>query len=337
MIKEALSKLENKEGLTSGEMEGIFTEIMDGKAETEDIARFLTALKNKGETVDEITGAARVMRKFAVKINHQRPDIVDTCGTGGDESGTFNISTVSAFAASGAGCAVAKHGNKAVSSKCGSADMLEEIGVNINADKALVEKCIRSIGIGFLFAPKMHLAMKYAMPARQMIRMRSIFNILGPLTNPAAAKRQVLGVFAKGLVEPLARVLKNLGSVHAMVVHGNDGLDEITTTDFTYAAELKDGRIQTYTINPGDYGIGLAKKEDLAGGSPVLNAKIALDVLRGVKGPKRDIVVLNAAAAIYVGGAAEDLKTGIGKAEESIDSGAALDKLEQLKLLTNEI
>ncbi len=335
MIKEAIKKIGDKQNLSTNEMEEVFTEIMSGKTSTDDIASFLLALKHKGETIEEITGAAVIMRKFATKIHPKRKDLIDTCGTGGDNAHTFNVSTVSAFVAAGAGCAVAKHGNKSVSSKCGSANLLEELGVNINIDKDLIEKCIDEIGIGFLFAPRLHLAMKYAMPARQKIKTRSIFNILGPLTNPAGAKKQLLGVFDKGLVDSLIRVLQNLGSSHAMVVHGKDGLDEVTTTSLTYVAELREDGIKTYEINPSDLGINLSKRDDLLGGDAAYNAKIAIGVLKGEKGPKRDIVLLNAGCAIYIADIAKDLKEAIKMAEESIDSGKALGKLDKLKQLTN--
>lgn len=335
MIEAILEKLKKKEDLSEREMEEVFTEIMTGKVKTEDIASFLLLLKDKKETVDEITAAARVMRRFATKINPKKECLLDTCGTGGDGADTFNISTISAFVASGAGASVAKHGNKAVSSKCGSADLMEALGVNINVDKEVVEKCIDDIGIGFLFAPRMHLAMKYAMPARKMIKTRSIFNILGPLTNPAAAKFQLLGVYDEGLVVTLANVLKNLGSIRALVVRGKDGLDEITTTDITAVAELKEGRVRPHIIQPKDFGFAAAKKEDLKGGDIDFNVRAALDILNGKKGPKRDIVVINAGTAIYVTGMTESLTEGMKKAEESLDSGRALEKLEKLKNLTN--
>ena len=336
MIKLAMEKLTKSQGLSEKEMEEVFTEIMSGKTETDTVASFLLALKEKKESVEEITGAARVMRKFATKINTKNTNLLDTCGTGGDERDTFNISTISAFVACGAGSSVAKHGNKAVSSKCGSADLLEALGVNIAVDKGVVEKCIDEIGIGFLFAPKLHLAMKYAMPARKKIKTRSIFNILGPLTNPAGAKYQLLGVYDEGLVVTLANVLKNLGSLRAMIVHGKDGLDEITTTDLTKVAELKDSVIKTYTITPEDLGFTLSSKEDLKGGDAKFNKDVALEILNGNKGPRRDIVLLNAGAAIYIVGIANTLKDGIKKAEESIDSGSALEKLKKLKELTNK-
>ena len=335
VIQEAIERVKKKQNLTEKEMKEAFTEIMTGSVKTDTIAAFLLALKEKKETVSEITGAARIMRKFATKIKPRPARLVDTCGTGGDAAGTFNISTVSAFVACGAGLSVAKHGNRAVSSKCGSADVLCELGVNIDIGKEIVEKCIDDIGLGFLFAPKFHLAMKYAAPARKTIKTRSIFNILGPLTNPAGARFQLLGVYDEGLVVTVINVLKNLGSTAAMVVHGKDGLDEITTTDITAVAELKDNRIQTHIIKPNDFGFKRAKKEDLKGGDAACNAKIALEVLSGKKGPRRDIVLMNAGAAIYVRGAVATLSEGIKKSEESIDSGRALEKLNKLKEITN--
>ncbi len=335
-ITDALEKIKKKENLTEKEAEEVFSEIMDGKVCPETIARFLLLLKEKKETVEEITAAARIMRKFAVKIKPLPACLVDTCGTGGSASGIFNISTVSAFVACGAGLSVAKHGNRAVSGKCGSADVLGELGVNIDAGKEIVEKCINDIGIGFLFAPKFHLAMKYAAPARKMIGGRSIFNILGPLTNPALAKFQLMGVYEEDLVVTIANVLKNLGATRAMVVHGKDGLDEITTTDLTAVAELKNGKVQTHIIKPDDFGFEYAKQKDLKGGDAACNAKILLEVLGGKKGPRRDIILINAAAAIYVAGAAQTLSGGVEKAEESIDSGRAMAKLEKLIELTNE-
>ena len=335
MIEEYIKKVEEKKDLSEQETEEVFTAIMSGSLEKEAIAAFLLSLKAKGETVKEITAASRVMRKFATKIDCKQENLLDTCGTGGDGADTFNISTISAFVACGAGCVVAKHGNKAVSSKCGSADLLEALEVNINVDKDVIERCINEIGIGFLFAPKLHLAMKYAMPARRMIKTRSIFNILGPLTNPAGAKYQLLGVYDKSLVETMVHVLKNLGSERAMVVHGEDGLDEITTTSGTYVSELKDGRIENYRIKPEDFGFARSKKEDLKDGGMKSSKRIAEEILGGKKGKRRDIVLLNAGAAIYISGLALKLKDGIEKAKESIDSGKAFKKLQDLVKLTN--
>ncbi|MFH1655317.1 MAG: anthranilate phosphoribosyltransferase [Candidatus Omnitrophota bacterium] len=330
MIKIAIEKLLDKINLTGKEMQAVMQEIMTGKVPDSQIVSFLSALKAKGETPEEITAAATVMRKFAVKIKSNRDVVIDTCGTGGDQSGTFNISTISAFVVAGAGISVAKHGNRSVSSKCGSADLLEAIGINIDLLPETVEECLNKIGIGFLFAPKLHPAMKYAMPARHQIASRTIFNILGPLTNPAGARHQVLGVFDKDLVEPLAAVLKNLGAKHALVVYGLDGLDEITTTTNTFVCEVKNQRLNSFEINPEDFGIKKAKAEDLKGADINTNVEISKQILDGKKGAKRDIVVLNAGCAIYASDKAGDVNSGIKLAEESIDSGKAKEKLEQL-------
>ena len=335
MIKEAIAKVVEKVNLTEDEMVSVMREIMDGEATQAQIASFITALRMKGETVDEITGAARVMREKALKVKTKDPVVVDTCGTGGDESFTFNISTAAAFVAAGAGLTVAKHGNRSVSSKSGSADVLRSLGVNIEAEVERVEECLDSIGIGFLFAPMMHGAMKHAIGPRREIGIRTIFNILGPLTNPAGAQHQVLGVYRSELTEVMAQVLNNLGSTRAFVVSGNDGLDEITLTTDTKVSELKDGEIKTYFIKPEDFGMAPCKLFELQGGGPYDNARIIRDILKGEKGPKRDVVVLNAAAAIAASGKAKDIKEGIPMAEEAIDSGKALEKLERLIEITN--
>jgi anthranilate phosphoribosyltransferase len=336
MIREAIAKVIEKRDLTEAEMVSTFEEIMSGGASPAQIGSFITALRMKGETVEEITGAAKVMREKALHIKTKSKAAVDTCGTGGDESGTFNISTTAAFVAAGAGLTVAKHGNKSVSSKSGSADVLKTLGVNIEAEVSHVEKCLDEIGIGFLFAPLLHSAMKFAIGPRREIGIRTIFNILGPLTNPAGARSQVLGVYDHRLTEPLARVLCNLGSTHVFVVHGADGLDEITLTGKTYISELKGGEIKNYEIVPEDFGIKRCKKEELLGGDSEINARITLDILSGRKGPQRDITLLNAAAAITAGGKARDLKDGMAAAAESIDSGMAMKKLDDLRRLTNE-
>ncbi len=335
MIKEAISKVVEGNCLTQDEAESAMNEIMNGESTPSQIASFITALRMKGETVDEITGCARVMREKVTRIKTNADPLVDTCGTGGDSAHTFNISTVSALVASGAGLNIAKHGNRAVSSQSGSADVLKALGVNIEADADRVSRCIDEIGIGFLFAPLLHPAMKYAIGPRREIGIRTIFNILGPLTNPAGAQVQVLGVYDPRLTELVANVLKNLGSKHVFVVHGSDGLDEITITGKTYVTELKNNQLQSYTIEPGDFGISRADKSSLIGGSAEENAKIALAILGGEKGPKRDIVLLNAAAAIVAGGKASDIKEGIKLAEESIDSGRAMQKLDLLRKLSN--
>ncbi|MFH1260099.1 MAG: anthranilate phosphoribosyltransferase [Elusimicrobiota bacterium] len=338
MIKEAISKLIVRQNLTEAEALGCMREIMNGEATSAQIAAFLVALRMKGETAEEITGCARVMRQMAtqIKILNKEAVVIDTCGTGGDCKGTFNISTTTAFVAAGAGLIVAKHGNRSVSSCSGSADLLEALGVNINLTPEQVENCINEIGIGFLFAPLLHKAMKHAIGPRKEIATRTIFNILGPLTNPAQADVQLLGVYDLSLVELLANVLKNLGTRHAFVVHGEDGLDEITTTGQTTMAEVFDGKLKLYQINPKDFGIPLAQLSDLKGGEAKENAEITLRLLKGEKGPKRDIVVLNAAAALIAAGKAKDFPEGLVLAGKSIDSGAALKKLELLEELTNK-
>jgi anthranilate phosphoribosyltransferase len=336
MIKEAIAKVVEKKNLTEDEMVSVMREIMEGEATPAQIAAFITALRMKGETVDEITGAARVMREKALKVKTKASVVVDTCGTGGDESFTFNISTAAAFVAAGAGLTVAKHGNRSVSSKSGSADVLKSLGVNIEAEVERVEECLDKIGIGFLFAPMMHGAMKYAAPVRREIGIRTIFNILGPLTNPAGAQYQVLGVYRSELTEVLANVLKNLGSTRAFVVSGNDGLDEMTLTTGTKVSELKDGTVNTYFIKPEEFEMKSCKLFELQGGEPDDNARIIREILKGDKGAKRDVVVLNAAAAIAASGKAKDIKEGIKLAKEAIDSGKALKKLEKLIEITSK-
>ncbi len=338
MIKEAIVEVVEKNDLTQDEIKLVVEEIMSGQAKPAQIASFLTALRIKGETVEEITGACLIMRKHVrrVKIPEDIENMIDTCGTGGDESFTFNISTISSFVIAGCGLVVAKHGNRSVSSKCGSADLLEALGVNIEADMERAEECLEKIGIGFLYAPMLHPAMKFATPIRREIGIRTIFNILGPLTNPCFAKYQLLGVYSEDLTEKLARVLENLGSVCCLVVHGLDGLDEITTTDKTKVSELKNGKVTTYFIDPGELGIKKANPEELKAGGLDKNKEIALEVLKGKPGPHRDIVVLNSAAALYAGEKAGDIKEGIKLAEESIDSKKALEKLELLKECTNK-
>lgn len=330
MIKEAISKLILKKDLTKNEIEDCFEEIMTGEATPAQISAFLTALRIKGETVEEITGAAMVMRAHATKVNAKVDVVLDTCGTGGDASGTFNISTISAIVASGAGAVVAKHGNRSVSSQCGSADLLTALGVNVELSVKEVERCIEEIGIGFLYAPLLHGAMMYAAPVRREIGIRTIFNILGPLTNPAGARHQLLGVYEEKLTDKLALVLKNLGSEHALVCHGKDGLDEVTTTADTTISELKKGEIKTYKISPKDFGIDWAKPEDLQGKDPKTNAKIALKILKGEKGPQADIVALNAGCALYVCDITSTIEDGVELAKESIQSGKALKKLNRL-------
>lgn len=336
MIKEAISIIIQNISLSESEMAECMTEIMEGRATDAQIGAFLTALRIKGETIEEITAAARIMREKATKINAPE-GVIDTCGTGGDMSGTFNISTTTAIVVAASGVPVAKHGNRSVSSQSGSADVLEALGVNIELPPEKVEKCLFETNFGFLFAPLFHPAMKFAIGPRREIGIRTIFNILGPLTNPANAKRQILGVFADRLTEPLASVLGNLGAVDAMVVHGEDGLDEITVCDGTRVSRYKDGKVETSYITPEDFGFKKADCKDLAGGSKNENAEITISILSGEKGPKRDIVIMNSAAAIVVAGLTQDFTTAREIAEESIDSKKALQKLEEIKKVTNSL
>jgi anthranilate phosphoribosyltransferase len=289
----------------------------------------------KGETVEEITGCARVMRQKATPVHAPSPDVLDTCGTGGDASRTFNVSTAVALVAAGAGCCVAKHGNRCVSSASGSADVLRELGVNIEADVPLVERSLREAGIGFLFAPGLHKAMKHAIGPRREMGIRTVFNILGPLTNPAGAQRQLLGVYDASLLETLAAVLGNLGSVRCLVVHGDDGLDELTTTTTSRVCELDGGTLRSYRVSPEDLGLPRARLEDLRVASPAESAAAIRDVLGGCTGPHRDIVLLNAAAAIVAAGRAGDLAAGLRLAAEAIGSGAAARALGRLVAVTN--
>jgi anthranilate phosphoribosyltransferase len=336
MIKEAVHLLVDGIGLSESEMAECMTEIMEGRAADSQIGSFLTALRIKGETVEEITGAARIMRDKAAKISAPE-GVLDTCGTGGDMSHTFNISTIAALVVVGAGIPVAKHGNRAVSSRSGSADVLEALGVKIDLLPEKVEKCLFETGFGFLFAPLFHPAMKYAIGPRREMGIRTVFNILGPLTNPAGAKRQVLGVFSDRLTEPLARVLGNLGAEDALVVHGEDGLDEITISDGTRASRFLDGKVENAYLTPEDFGVERGKMEDLLGGDKEENAAIAVNILKGEKGRKRDAVLLNSAAAIMVSGRVSDIFAGYEMAKESIDSGRALKKLEEIKRVSQSL
>ena len=331
MINDLIKQLLNKKDLTNLQMQQAMQDILSGSVDTADIIAFLTSLNDKGETVSELTAAVKAMLKYVEPIIVDRPNILDTCGTGGDKKGTFNISTITALVASGAGVTVAKHGNRAVSSKCGSADILEALGVNINMDKLKIKKCLEKIGIAFLFAPNLHLAMRHVMPARKQIGQKTIFNILGPLINPARATNQLIGVYSKAWARPLAEVLHNLGSKHVLVVHGEDGLDEVTTTDKTFVAEVVGGLFKNYEIAPEDFGLARVTLNDLSGGSIKENVKIAQDVLAGKKGRARDIVLLNAGCAIYAADKAETITAGIELAQKSIDSGAASKKLKLLK------
>lgn len=335
MIKEALGKIVERVDLTEAEAEGVMREIMEGAATPSQIASYITALRMKGESVSEITGSARVMREKSLHVRVDDPLVVDTCGTGGDRMQTFNISTTVAFVVAGAGVTVAKHGNRSVSSSCGSADVLKTLGIHIDLPPERVEGCINEIGIGFLFAPLFHGAMKHAMVPRQETGIRTIFNILGPLTNPARASIQVLGVFSPDLTDLLAQVLLNLGSIHCFIVHGMDGLDEITITGKSRVSEGKGGRVAAYHLEPKDFQLSEGSIKDLAGGNAEVNAGILLSILKGEKGPKRDVVLMNASPALVAAGKAKTLQEGLAIAEESIDSGAALSKLDRLREVSN--
>ena len=349
MIKEAIGKVVDGFDLTREEMISCMNEIMTGDATQAQIGSFITALRLKGETVEEITGAAIVMREKAIKIdvsanlvdldrddiNMDRETIVDTCGTGGSGTNTFNISTTVAFVVSGAGLKVAKHGNRGVSSICGSADVIKALGVNIDCTPEKVKECIEKIGIGFLYAPSFHNAMKFAIGPRREIGIRTIFNILGPLTNPANATCQVLGVYEEDLTDKLANVLNNLGTKRAFVVHGLDTLDEITITGETKVSELKNKKVKGYHIKPQDFGMKKAELSDIKGGTIEENAAIVKKVLEGEKGPRQDVVLLNASAALVAGGMAKDFKDGIEIARIAIESGKAKEKLEKLVKFTN--
>jgi anthranilate phosphoribosyltransferase len=341
MIVEAIRKVVEGKDLTRDEAFAVMDSIMSGQATDAQIAAFLTALRMKGETVEELVGFARVMREKVslVKTRHRvqaslsgtdREMLVDTCGTGGDATGTFNVSTATAFVVAGAGIPVAKHGNRSVSSLCGSADVVEALGVRLDLPPERVGKCVDEVGIGFCYAPLLHKAMKFVMLARKEIRIRTVFNILGPLTNPARASAQVIGVYDGRLTAVMAQVLKELGTVRAFVVHGEDGLDEISNTCESRISEVRSNEVRTYVVRPEDFGLPRARMADLQGGSVADNAEIIRRILKGERGPKRDIVVLNAGAAIAAGGKVEDIAAGIAMAQHSIDSGAALDRLSRL-------
>jgi anthranilate phosphoribosyltransferase len=336
MIKDIINELVQKKDLTAEQMQAVMHEILSGSTDTADIIAFLTNLNDKGETVEELTGAVSVMIKYIDAIVVDKPNILDTCGTGGDKKGTFNISTIAAFVASGAGVTVAKHGNRSISSKCGSADLLEALGVNINMDKAKIKRCLEEIGIAFLFAPNLHPAMKHVMPARKQIGKRTMFNILGPLINPARATNQLIGVYSAEWTKILAHVLYNLGTVHVLVVHGKDGLDEVTTTDKTIVSEVNAGKFLDYEITPEDYGFKRASLEDLICSNISDNLRIITDVLNGKKGCHREIVLLNSGCAIYAADRSRSIEEGIRLAVDSIDSGKALKKLELLKEYSHE-
>ena len=330
-IPALLKKLIARKNLTEAEAFEAITGILSGEFTEGQIGGFLAALAAKGETVDEIAAGARAMRAAATRIQSLAPDTLDTVGTGGDGGMTFNISTTVAFVAAGAGATVAKHGNRASSGKSGSADCLEQLGLNLNAAPEIMEQSLNEIGITFMFAPAFHKAMRFAGPVRKQLGVRTLFNLLGPLTNPAGAPCQLIGVFAPELTETFAEVLKKLGSRRVLVVHGHDGMDEITLTANTRCSELKDGKVKTYDIDPLNYFEDFCTSDELEGGSPADNAQITRAILKGgLQGPKRDIVLINSAASLLAADLVPDLAAGIKKSEESIDSGAAFDKLDKL-------
>lgn len=332
MFKDILNQLLNKQNLSHDQMLSVMQQVMSGELTAAQIAALLIALRVKEETIEEIAAAATVMRHLSTKVHiKDTTHLVDTCGTGGDGIQTFNVSTVSAFVAAAAGAKVAKHGGRSVSSTCGSADVLEALGVDVNKMPTEVAASVEEIGIGFMFAPNHHSAMKYAAPVRKELGVRTIFNLLGPLTNPASAKRQVMGVFDQPLTTKLAHVLQKLGSEHVLVVHGADGMDEISFTGDTHVAELKDGKVTEYVVNPQQFGLAIHALQDIQIQNAEQSKAMVLAVLNGETGAPRDIVLLNAGAAIYVAGIAQSLKAGIEKAAEMIDSKAALAKLEALQ------
>ncbi len=348
IITEAVRTLVERRDLTRIEAAAAMEAIMSGASTNAQIAAFLTALRMKGETVEELIGFAQVMRAKVVKIR-TRPDdvaaltgtdrdmLIDTCGTGGDAAGTFNVSTATAFVVAGAGLRVAKHGNRSVSSLCGSADVVETLGVNLDLPPAKVARCVEEAGIGFLYAPLLHTAMKHVMAARREMGVRTVFNMLGPLTNPAGANAQVIGVYSPALTEPLARVLAELGTHRAFVVHGADGLDEISNTGESRISEVRGGVVRSVTVRPEDFGVTRAPIGDLRGGDREQNAEIIRAILAGEPGARRDIVLMNASAALVAGGRARDFKEGVEAAARSVDGGAARQKLERLVAFSQEL
>lgn len=334
MIQQAIYNILNREDLSLDMTKAVMEEIMSGNATNAQIAAFITALRMKGETIDEITACAMIMRKFGLKLRHEG-DVLDIVGTGGDEAFTFNISTVSSLIISAAGIPVAKHGNRSVSSKCGSADVLEALGVKIDIPVEKSEQILKEIGICFLFAPLYHSSMKYAAPVRKELGVRTIFNILGPLSSPANANLTLLGVYDEKLVEPMARVLANLGVKRAMVVHGHDGLDEVSLCARTTVCEVNEGRLNSFFLDPHQFGFTYCKPEDLVGGDPTVNADIARRILSGEKGPKRDIVLLNSAVCLYMSYNNITLRECVRMAADIIDSGKAMEQLNNFIQLSN--
>ena len=335
-VQQAIRALVEGRDLDQEQAAAIAREIMVGNATAAQIAALLVGLRAKGETVEEIAGFAQAMRQKAGCVRARSDNVIDTCGTGGDGIGTFNISTVSAFVAAGAGCKVAKHGNRSVSSACGSADLLRTLGVDIEMSPEQAAQCIDEVGVGFLFALQYHPGARYAAGPRREIGVRTIFNTLGPLLNPAGAKRQLMGIYDRKLIEPIAEVLHRLGAVHCLVVHGEDGLDEITIAGKTLATELRKGALRSFSISPMDFGLDLASLEDIRGGDAEENAEIARRVLAGEPGPARDVVLLNAGAAIYVGGRADSIASGVRQAAAAIDTGSARGMLEALIVRSRE-
>ena len=335
-IQSAISAVIEQRDLDGAQMTGVMHSIMTGECTPAQVGGFLVGLRMKGETVEEIAAAAAVMRRLATLVEVDKSRLVDTCGTGGDASGTFNISTASALVAAGAGVRVAKHGNRSVSGRSGSADVLEAAGVRLDLAPERIARCIDEAGVGFLFAPAHHGAMKHAIGPRREMAVRTIFNVLGPLTNPAGALRQVIGVFARELVEPLARVLGELGSEHVMVVHSEDGLDELSLGAPTHVAELRDGAVHSFVLDAGELGFASAPVESITVDSPAASLGVIRSVLAGSPGPAADITVLNAAAAIYVSGIAPSLEDGIERARASIGSGRAANALDRLVAISNE-
>lgn len=334
MIQEAIYKLVNKEDLTLNMTKSVMDEIMRGEATNAQIASFITSMRMKGESIDEITACAMVMRDRGEKLQHDG-DVLEIVGTGGDEAFTFNISTISSFVISAAGIPVAKHGNRSVSSKCGSADVLEALGINIDIPVEKSERILKEIGMCFMFANRYHSSMKYAAPVRKELGIRTIFNILGPLSSPAGANLQLLGVYDEKLVEPLAKVLSNLGVRRAMVVYGHDGLDEVTLTNSSTVCEVNNGQLNSFFLDPRQFGFEYCKPEDLLGGDPMENAEIARRVLGGEKGPKRDIILLNSAVCLYMSYNNITLRECVKMAAEIIDSKKAMEQLNQFILLSN--
>jgi len=330
MINETLSKVVDGHAVGREEAQAAMAAIMSGECTPAQIGAFLVALRMRGETVEQVAGFAEAMRASCVRIATRHTDVVDTCGTGGDALDTFNISTAAAIVTAAAGVPVAKHGNRSVSSQCGSADVLTELGVRIDLEPAEVSRCLDELGIDFLFAPSLHPAMKHAIGPRRELGLRTVFNILGPLTNPAGAKRQLLGVFAAALTDVMANTLRDLGSTHALVVHGLEGMDELSTLGPTRVSELRDGQVKTREVRPEQFGLRRAEPEEIEGGDPARSAEILLTSISGEEGAPRDIVLLNAGAAIYVGGRAASIAEGIVLAREAIDSGAARAKLDAL-------